>query len=73
MIILYVLVGTSTETNFSTYRIVNSDQNINSDNCYKETDQNLQSSSPHHHISTVENDPLHNGIFTTYIPILIIL
>ena len=73
MIILYVLVGTSTETNFSTYRIMNSDHNINSDNCDKETDQNLQSSSPRPYTSTIENDPLHNGIFTTYIPILIIL
>jgi len=51
---------------------VNSDQNINSENCYKETDQILQSSSPHPHTSTVENDPLHNGIFTTDIPILIV-
>lgn len=66
MIIFYVLVGTSTETNFSTYTIVDSDQNINSDNCYKETNQTLQSSSPRPHTSTVENDPLYNGIFTTY-------
>lgn len=68
-----MLVGTSTETNFSKYRIMNFDQNINSDNCYKETDQNLQSSSPRPYTSTVENYPLLNGIFTTYIPILIIL
>jgi len=52
---------------------MNFDQNINSDNCYKETDQNLQSSSPRPYTSTVENYPLLNGIFTTYIPILIIL
>jgi len=31
-----MLVGTSTETNFISYRVVNSDQNINSDNCYKD-------------------------------------
>ncbi|KAL5238872.1 hypothetical protein ACI65C_006282 [Semiaphis heraclei] len=55
------VVRTSTETNFSTYRIVNSDQNINSENCYKETDQILQSSNPRPHKSTVENDPLHNA------------
>jgi len=61
-----VSVGTSTEPNFSTYRIVNSDQSINSDNCYKETVQNLQSSGPHPHTSTVENDPLHNGIYNSY-------
>ncbi|KAL5238868.1 hypothetical protein ACI65C_006278, partial [Semiaphis heraclei] len=57
------VVRTSTETNFSTYRIVNFDQNVNSENCYKETDQILQFSSPRPHKSTVENDPLHNGSY----------
>lgn len=35
MIILYALVSTSTESNVSMYKVGNSDQHIESDNCYK--------------------------------------